>query len=413
MSEISFACAYANPRIRAAIGPYLHDFKWKSPLAQSLIELFNNSTGDPSVGKIRSTLSGQYIDDEVDKIVVTVKDFLAVKDDEIQTVVEDFNGFYQQQIISDILENSNGSATEIVKKIKELKVVHNNAIPVVNLGDIDVDQVLDEELNGMSIIPSSLQTVRNATPWKGYLRGQLVMVVASPGSGKTLLLLNEVVEQLKEGFKVYYVALGDMMKIDFIIRIASIVTGTDYLTVSMNPKQYFTKEVRDLCKNLRITTLPAGQVDMGTLHNYCESVVASQEDFDVFILDYDANLARNVDNMYAEGEEIYNKLSAIARPKTGKYRVVFVASQPKIQYWEEEELPKESANESSRKQAVVDIMITIGRSQAVKNKHAGIIRIAKARRGNEGVKSAYIVKDGGKFVEIDSQEYKTMKTYEG
>lgn len=413
MSELSFACAYSNPKIRATIGPYLHDFKWRSPLAKSLVDLFQESVGEPSIGKIRSTLSGQYLDEEVEKIVGQIKDFLQVKDSELESIITDFNSFYQQQRLAEILEDSAGSATKIISAVRELKVVQNGSIPVVRMGELDVDQVLEEELSGMSIIPSSLQTVRNATPWKGYLRGQLVMVVASPGSGKTLLLLNEVVEQLREGYSVVYAALGDMMKIDFIIRISSIVTGTDYLTVSMNPKAYFTKEVRDLVKNLRIITVAAGTVDMGTLHNYLESVVAMDEDFDVFVLDYDANLSRSVDNMYADGEDIYNKLSAIARPTHGKYRVVFVASQPKIQYWEEEELPKESANESSRKQAVVDIMITIGRSQQVKDKHAGIIRIAKARRGNEGVKSPYIVNNGGKFEEIEQHAYRVLKTYEG
>lgn len=412
MSEISFACAYANPKIRTVIGPFLHDHKWKSPLAQQLVTIFNDAVGEPSIGKIRSSLSGSYLEEEVDKVVSTVKDFLVVKDDELQSVIEDFNAFYQQQRLGLILESGNGNAQKIISQIRDMPVVQNNSIPVVRMGEIDVDQVMEEELNGMSIIPSSMQTIRNATPWKGYLRGQLVMVVASPGSGKTLFLLNEIVEQLKEGFKVYFVALGDMMKIDFIIRISAIVTGADYLQVSMNPKQYYTKEVRDLCKNLRITTLPAGSTDMGTLHNYVESVVASDEDFDVFVMDYDANLARSSENMYADGEEIYNKLSAIARPKTGKYRVVFVASQPKIQYWEEEELPKECANESSRKQAVVDVMITIGRAQNVKEKHAGIIRVAKARRGIEGVKSPYIV-ESGRFSEIESHQYKVLKTYEG
>lgn len=413
MSEIQFACAYSNPKIRSVIGPFLHDFKWRSPLAKSLIDLFQESVGEPSIGKIRSSLSGQYLDEEIEKIVVSVKDFLEVKEAEVDEVVKDFSSFYQQQRLAEILESGEGSAVKIISEIREMNMVQNGSIPVVRMGELDVDQVMEEELNGMSIIPTSLQTVRNATPWKGYLRGQLVMVVASPGSGKTLLLLNEVVEQLKEGFKVVYAALGDMMKIDFIIRISSIVTGTDYLTVSLNPKQYFTKEVRDLVMNLRIITVAAGSVDMGTLHSYLESVVATDDDFDAFYLDYDANLARSVDNMYADGEDIYNKLSAIARPKRGKYRVVFVASQPKIQYWEEEELPKESANESSRKQAVVDIMITIGRSQQVKDKHAGVIRIAKARRGNEGVKSPYIVVQGGKFNEIEQHEYRTLKTYEG
>ena len=98
-----------------------------------------------------------------------------------------------------------------------------------------------------------------------------------------------------------------------------------------------------------------------------------------------------------------------------KYRVLFIASQPKIHYWQNEELPKDCLNESSGKQAVIDLLITIGKSDKIDRsslcEHAGIIKIAKIRRGSEGVKSAYIKRFSGRFEEIDKEEYMGMKQF--
>ena len=40
-----------------------------------------------------------------------------------------------------------------------------------------------------------------------------------------------------------------------------------------------------------------------------------------------------------------------------------------------------------------------------------IIKIAKIRRGSEGVKSAYIKRFSGRFEEIDKEEYMGMKQF--
>lgn len=87
---------------------------------------------------------------------------------------------------------------------------------------------------------------------------------------------------------------------------------------------------------------------------------------------------------------------------------MFAASQPKISFWEYEELPKECASDSSRKQAVIDLMVTIGVAQESTSK-CGIMKAAKVRRGKEGEKSAYHVLPYGKFEEIEREKYAIMR----
>lgn len=229
----------------------------------------------------------------------------------------------------------------------------------------------------------------------------------------SIFLANEVVEMLKGGMKVYWMALGDMMRYDFIIRLSALITGNGLTEVSMEPHKYWNDAIKEKCKNLRMSVLPAGQVDIHNVKNYIDNYVVTDEDFDVFILDYDSNLLQNSDNMYMSGDEIYNVMSQIARPTGKTYRLAMIASQPKIAYWEYDELPKEAAGESSRKQAIVDVMVTIGKSAAHQEHHMGVMKAAKLRRGKEGLRSYYILRDCGKFDEIPKDDYNRMRTNTG
>lgn len=227
----------------------------------------------------------------------------------------------------------------------------------------------------------------------------------------SIFLANEVVTMLEAGCKVYWLALGDMMRYDFIIRLSALITGNPLSAVSMEPHKYFTDEVKEKTQNLRMSVLPAGQIDIHNVKDYIDNYVAIDDDIDVFILDYDANLLQRGESMYLSGDEIYNVMSQISRPTGKPYRLAMIASQPKIQYWEFDELPKEAAGESSRKQAIVDVMVTLGKSSAHQNYHMGVMKAAKLRRGKEGLRSYYILRDTGKIEEIPKDDYERMRTF--
>lgn len=246
--------------------------------------------------------------------------------------------------------------------------------------------------------------MRDSTPWGGYIRGQVVMVVAEPGNGKTLLMLNEVVNLLKHGKKVFWVSLADMMCSDFIARISAIALQVPYFQVAIDPKRYFTDEIRELTKNLDIIILPPSFV---TPDDILQLVNTKASDSDVVVIDYDANVKNKTDNLYMEGDAVYTAGFHIARPPKKQNRLVFIASQPKVQFYGLELLPKESAAESSRKQAIVDIMITIGRISK-SSVHAGMINVAKQRRGAPRV-GMYSVTDFGLFEDISKEQYGRFK----
>ena len=62
--------------------------------------------------------------------------------------------------------------------------------------------------------------------------------------------------------------------------------------------------------------------------------------------------------------------------------VIFIASQPKPEYWSKEIIPLQAAAESSKKQKIIDTMLTIGRPW--RGAPVGTLNIAKNRRGTDG-----------------------------
>lgn len=415
MSEINFACSLANPNVRSVLLDYVGDVEWKSEMAKTMVDYFINISPGlfPSIAEMRSFASNKFVDEEVAKIIGIAKDFIVLPKENVDNIIRDFEEFYYNKKLTTILHEGNNNSKNIINNIRELREVKSNAIPVYTVGDLDSDVVMQEELGDAHTIPSGLDLIKRATPWGGYLKGQVCMYVAAPGNGKSLLMANEVVEMLRHDVQVYWIALGDMMRFDFITRFSSLITKVPFYDVNMNPKKYFTDEVKRLTKNLRASVVTAGAMNVNTLVDYLKVHVEPVKSMDVFVLDYDANLAAVSESMYAEGDSTYNALSAIARPMTGSYKLCMVASQPKIAFWPNEELNKDAAAESSRKQAIVDLMITMGRNQNIRSDHAGIIKAAKVRRGREGEKSHYIISNCGQIEEIDRSKYSMLMSYEG
>lgn len=111
--------------------------------------------------------------------------------------------------------------------------------------------------------------------------------------------------------------------------------------------------------------------------------------------------------MYQKGETTYNALKELSE-RPGKY--VFVACQPKPAYYSSEILPLESGNESSRKQQIVDNMITISSPPMICSlNHAGALNMAKCRGGRTG-HVQYFMDKNGQFTEVSKQQYDWIKT---
>lgn len=414
--EITFACALANPKIRSSIGTYYNDLTWNAPMAENIVKYFllpDVSENDFNAMEFKTFALNFALEPEVDRLMDECIEFVD-QGKNVKVFLGNFKTFYQSRFVSTLVQQHGTDVEKLISGIERMRDINLSPIPIDRLGKLDLDTVIQEDMGDLEPIPTSFKFLREATDAKGYMRGSLAMICAPPGAGKSLFLANECVNFLKAGLKVYWLALGDMMRYDFISRLTSIASGepfrSDVATAYTRLRIQFEAH-KELFDNLRISVLPAGQVDIYTVKSFLETSVAQEDDIDVFILDYDANLLQRGDaNSYKEGEVVYNAMSSIARPEGRKYRLAMIASQPKIQYWDDQVLDKNTASDSSRKQAIVDLMITIGRDQSKQKIHAGTMKAAKVRRGTEGIQTDYVVEPCGRFDENVDKEQMTMAT---
>lgn len=228
-------------------------------------------------------------------------------------------------------------------------------------------------------------------------------------SGKTLLMMTEAVEAVLQGKKVLYAAIGDLKPFDFASRMCSMLLKSPMTKTALSMKQSYEAVIRlypQFKDNLAVQFISPDKYTANQWIKLNEQL-GNIEKFDVFFIDYDTNFASEKDSMYAKGDEIYTMAYTLSQIP-GKY--VFIGSQPKIGTWKDGELGLESASESSRKQQIIDVMITISHDRNVRNpkNHLGTINIPKNRRGGN-TKFKYILDPTGVMESITDEAYAMFK----
>lgn len=163
----------------------------------------------------------------------------------------------------------------------------------------------------------------------------------------------------------------------------------------------------EIAKNVDIVVYPVGAISMdGLRQSIYDWQKAKNIHYDVIIIDYDANLIQPADNMYESYGIIYDQAKNLSQVNKS---VVFMASQPAKAFWKNELVPLEACSESSKKQMIIDILITIGRPEGC---NTGIrkVFIPKNRRGKENeILHAKMNGDTGFMYEISQEEYEKLK----
>lgn len=166
-------------------------------------------------------------------------------------------------------------------------------------------------------------------------------------------------------------------------------------------------EYLKIASHIDVNVYAVGDMSMDALrqaiYNWQES---RKKHYDVIIIDYDSNLKQPADNMYESGGIIYDQAKNLAQVNKS---VVFMASQPNKAYWKNEMIPLEACSESSKKQMIIDLLITIGRPEGC---NTGIrkVFIPKNRRGKENeILHAKMEGDTGFMYEISQEDYDALK----
>jgi len=90
--------------------------------------------------------------------------------------------------------------------------------------------------------------------------------------------------------------------------------------------------------------------------------------------------------------------------------IIIVGCQPKNEHWKMEPIPLEAASESSKKQHVIDLMVTL--SKPKRQVPVGLLHLPKVRRGETGrsVNVAYL-NGFASIIEIKKEERKLIEDW--
>lgn len=314
--------------------------------------------------------------------------------------------FLEDIVANSIIQKANKlyqeHPSEFLKYLKntEFKTSTLDTLSSTKFNQIDINTIVADTYS--EGVTSSMDFINQAfQPNYKYEMGQIVIICAAPGVGKSIFCMQEALHMATSGKKVNYLALGDLSYSDFVIRMCAQYSGLPFWDAKKNIKSIYEGLSRVIGNNLDIIIEPAGTL---TVDDYVDYVI--DKDYDVLFVDYDSNFksSNTGDNMYLAYGDIYEKLTRLSI--AGK--LVFVCSQPVRSAWYNEVIDLPEIGESSRKQHTADVIITRGRVTGNQN-HLGTFKIAKNRRGEVGVEIGSIRLDNGRFLTLPTGVYEMLK----
>lgn len=282
---------------------------------------------------------------------------------------------------------------EVLAKLNNLDV-DEETVEDVSLDNIDecVDIYSSRNKEGIKFFD---ERISDTLSTGAFDYGTINVITAPPGNGKTMLIMNQAVYIASQGKHTLHLAIGDLTRKQVIIRFLAIITGNTVRQIAMlSPEQF-----RQFISKAKMKY----SVIFEHLHCKCilpnslngielvKLIKKEQEKknihFDQVAVDYDGNIETSIstnkkgvdkDNksMYYEGADIYNLFVKFAKENE---TVVWMLSQPKIQYWNCEKIPLEGLNDSSKKQHIVDFIMSLGKK--IKDEPKVTFFISKNRHG--------------------------------
>ena len=216
----------------------------------------------------------------------------------------------------------------------------------------------------------------------GLGKGELGVVIAPTGAGKSMVLVHLGAQAIKNGKNVvhYTLELADTVVAS---RYDSCITGVPLKDLFVF-KEHIYENVQDLEGGLIVKEYPTKSASTRTLENHLEKL--RQRDFrvDMILVDYGDLLKPNVirKEKRMELESTYEELRALAQKNDCP---VWTASQTNRSGLNAEVITMESISEAFNKCFVADFIFSVSRTIDDKNANTGRMFVAKNRFGPDGL----------------------------
>jgi len=216
----------------------------------------------------------------------------------------------------------------------------------------------------------------------GIGRGELGVVIAPTGAGKSMALVHLGVQAILDGLTVVHYTL-ELQETVVATRYDSCITGID-LNEIYGRKEEVHEQIKNLDGKLIVKEYPTKSASTQTLCNHLEKLKRRGENIDLIIVDY-GDLLRPVRYL----KERRNELESIYEELRGMAQIfecpIWTASQTNRSGLNAEVITMESISEAFNKCFVADFIFTISRTIEDKVNNEGRAFIAKNRNGPDGL----------------------------
>ena len=373
-----------------------------NPFIKELIDSIKNYNLD-AIGEplFRSILArGGKTQQEADQLMSEILKWKQYNREEIAPAAKDMRDVISTAIIRKASARFGNSSTDFLKYLKNVNVSTGDTemFSSTSFDKIDINSIIADSKD--SCVATNVDLINRAYASCGYKipMSQLVVISATPGSGKTLFAMNLALWFASIGKKTLYTSLADMNLRDFVTRLGSIAFNCSFAESFQNTKEIYENLTKITGSNLEISINSAGTV---TADQIVEK--AMNENFEIVFVDYDGVLKTGDgkttdDSMYNAFGDAYNKLTALS--VNGK-KLVFICSQLKVSSNQGGSIISLSdLAESSKKGQIVDAVLGISKISGPECPHQLFdIRFTKCRRGRVGTHGTFI-RNQARFIEI-------------
>jgi len=267
----------------------------------------------------------------------------------------------------------------------EISSVINDALKLGSSTDFGYDYMADFEERFMIKARNPVSTgwqIIDSHCKGGLGLGELGVVIAPTGAGKSMVLVHLGAEALKQGKTVvhYTLELGPTVIAG---RYDSCITGIP-LPQLFSCKEGIYETVKDLDGQLIIKEYPTKTASPNTIRSHLERLRQRNIEPDLIIVDYADLLRPNVirKEKRHELETIYEDLRGIAQ----EFKCpCYTASQTNRSGLNAEVITMEAISEAFNKCFVADFIFSVSRTVEDKNTNGGRVFLAKNRNGPDGI----------------------------
>lgn len=355
-------------------------------IVTQILSYYSEYKESPTLDVMKVRLS--ELNDDALKILVkdTLKDaYKYLESDDLKFIKEETLDFCKNQELKKAILKS----VDLLKnnKYDNIKGIIDSALRAG--ADTDIGHVYEQDIDIR--YSESARAVRS-TPWDiinditegGFGKGELIILAAGPGGGKSMALVNVAVHTANQGLNVLYYTL-ELNESYVSKRIDSLVTG-----IAQANLKYHIDEVKDAVAKVPgkivVKYYPTKTASVNTLSAHIEKCISIGFKPDLIIVDYADLLREAVFNKNSRKDEVLGGIYEELRGMAGIYEVpIYSASQLNRSASEMDVIGGDKIAEAYSKLMVADFVASLSRKMTDKLAGTGRWTIIKNRFGPDGL----------------------------